>query len=97
MKFAINQRGGKVNVKELATATAQREATISIGLEWLAAGGHLKVEDEADEIQCYQREMKSRIHICNASYISQSKVCSKKRRHIEIILSRADAESLFKF
>jgi single-stranded-DNA-specific exonuclease len=49
-KFAINQRGGKVKVSELAVAAAQREATIRLGLNWLAAGGHLHIEGEEDEL-----------------------------------------------
>ena len=35
---------------ELATASTQREATIRLGLEWLGAGGHLKVEEENGEL-----------------------------------------------
>ena len=50
MKFTINQRGGKASIKELAVATAQRETTIRLGLEWLGAGGHLKVEEENGEL-----------------------------------------------
>ena len=49
-KFALNQRSGKINISELAAATAQREATIRMGLEWLGAGGHLKVEEENGEL-----------------------------------------------
>ncbi len=50
-KFAIKQRGGKVKLTELASATAHREATIRLGLEWLAAGGHLLIEGEDNELQ----------------------------------------------
>ncbi len=49
-KFAINQREGKVQVSELAVATANREVTIRLGLNWLAAGGHLIVEGDEDEL-----------------------------------------------
>ena len=45
-KYVINQRGGKVTVQELAAATGQRESIVRIGLEWLAAGGHVSVVDE---------------------------------------------------
>jgi single-stranded-DNA-specific exonuclease len=47
-KYVINQRGGKVTIEELATVTAQREGAIRLGLEWLAAGGHisLRIEEE---------------------------------------------------
>ena len=47
-KFVINQRGGRATLNELAAATAQRVRAIQIGLEWLAAGGHVTVLGEAD-------------------------------------------------
>lgn len=40
-KFAINNKGGKVSVNELAVATAGRVNAVRVGLEWLAAGGHV--------------------------------------------------------
>ncbi|HXD11951.1 MAG TPA: hypothetical protein VN653_17925, partial [Anaerolineales bacterium] len=49
-KYAINNKDGKVSIKELAAATAQRESVIRIGLEWLAAGGHVTVSGEADAV-----------------------------------------------
>jgi hypothetical protein len=47
-KYAINNKAGKVSIKELAVATAQRESAIRIGLEWLAAGGHVSAVPEAE-------------------------------------------------
>jgi len=47
-KYAINNRDGKVSIKELANVTAQRESAIRIGLEWLAAGGHIAVTGAED-------------------------------------------------
>jgi hypothetical protein len=49
-KYVINQKGGKVTVGELAVATGQREGAIRLGLEWLAAGGHVSMQREADPI-----------------------------------------------
>ena len=46
-KYVINQKGGKVTVGELAVVTGQREGTIRLGLEWLAAGGHVAIERDA--------------------------------------------------
>jgi single-stranded-DNA-specific exonuclease len=43
-KFVINQRAGKVTAQELAGVTGQREGAVRIGLEWLAAGGHISLE-----------------------------------------------------
>ncbi len=50
-KYAINQRGGKATVHELAAAMASRENAIEIGLEWLAAGGQLSVVMDEDIIK----------------------------------------------
>ena len=47
-KFVINQRAGKVTVQELAAVTGQREGAAQIGLEWLAAGGHISAQAEED-------------------------------------------------
>ena len=49
-KYAINNKAGKVSVRELAVATAQRESAIRIGLEWLAAGGHVTVSSEEEAL-----------------------------------------------
>jgi single-stranded-DNA-specific exonuclease len=43
-KYVINQKGGKVTVGELAVVTGQREGAIRLGLEWLAAGGHIAIQ-----------------------------------------------------
>jgi single-stranded-DNA-specific exonuclease len=44
-KRALNAHGGQVSVSTLATATAQRETTVRVGLAWLAARGHVRVLD----------------------------------------------------
>lgn len=49
-KYILNQRRGKAILHELAAAMASRESAVQIGLEWLAAGGHLSVNVEDDEI-----------------------------------------------
>jgi single-stranded-DNA-specific exonuclease len=45
VRHAINQRDGWVEIPHLAEATAQREAVIQCGLDWLAAGGHIRIAD----------------------------------------------------
>jgi single-stranded-DNA-specific exonuclease len=46
-KYAINQKNGKVTVQQLAAATGHREGAIRLGLEWLAAGGHVSIQRDA--------------------------------------------------
>jgi hypothetical protein len=70
-KFIINQRGGNAKIGELAAATAQRVNTIWLGLEWLAAGGHVSIAGEDETVflstgngelnQSLQRELYSGI------------------------------------
>ncbi len=47
-KFALKNKSGEVKLIEIAAATAQRETTVRLGLSWLEAGGHLKI-NELDE------------------------------------------------
>ncbi len=49
-KYVINNKGGKVSVKELASATTQRASAVRIGLEWLAAGGHISIVPEEEAL-----------------------------------------------
>ncbi|MFZ5880896.1 MAG: single-stranded-DNA-specific exonuclease RecJ, partial [Chloroflexota bacterium] len=49
-KFALNQRGGQAALSALAVAMAARESAVEIGLQWLAAGGHLTVSVDGDAV-----------------------------------------------
>jgi single-stranded-DNA-specific exonuclease len=49
-KYVLNQRRGNVTLQELASAMAARESAVRIGLEWLAAGGHIAVTGEEDTL-----------------------------------------------
>lgn len=48
-KYTLSNYGGKTQVTKLAAAMASRESAIEIGLQWLAAGGHLSVTVDEDE------------------------------------------------
>lgn len=47
-KYVLHQRGGQTSIPELAAALASRESAVELGLQWLAAGGHLSVEVEGE-------------------------------------------------
>jgi Mn-dependent DtxR family transcriptional regulator len=49
-KYAINNKGGRVSIKALASTMAVRESAVRIGLEWLAAGGHVSIVPEEDAL-----------------------------------------------
>jgi single-stranded-DNA-specific exonuclease len=46
VKFALNQRGGRVNYAALAAATAQREIVVRKGLTWMVERGKVRVIGE---------------------------------------------------
>jgi single-stranded-DNA-specific exonuclease len=46
VKYAINQRGGRATLSELASAMAAREAAVRAGLEWLKSSGQVEVREE---------------------------------------------------
>ena len=96
MKFTMNQHGGKVSVRELATATAQREATIRISLEWLAAGGHIEVREEANEITLSAGDGIANQYLQRELYIAVKGLLEETTAYRNYF-SRADAKSLFKF
>jgi len=96
MKFTINQRGGKVHIKGLAVATAQRETTIRLGSEWLGAGGHLKVEEENGELNLTHGDGILNPYLQRELYIAVKGLLQETAAYRNYF-SHADAESLFKF
>ncbi|HVN14489.1 MAG TPA: hypothetical protein VMT73_02020, partial [Anaerolineales bacterium] len=94
-KFALNQRGGKTTVQELAAAMAAREAAIRIGLEWLKAGGHLKVDVEADEVKLEAGDSESNLYLQKELYIALKGILAETAAY-RTHFSRAEASSLFK-
>ncbi len=95
-KFAISRRGGKVGVTELAAATAHREATIRLGLEWLAAGRHLSIEGEADELQLSPTDGIGDPYLQQELYIAVKGLLEETAAYRDHF-ARADADSLFRF
>jgi single-stranded-DNA-specific exonuclease len=52
LRHAINQRNGWIEIPHLAEATAQPEAVIQCGLDWLRGNGHIHIADrDADRIR----------------------------------------------
>ncbi len=49
-KFTILKKGGRTRLSELAAASAQREIAMRLGLEWLAANGHIVFEADGDAL-----------------------------------------------
>ena len=93
-KFAIRKRSGKIKISELAAITAQREATIKLGLEWLAASGHIVIVSNEDEYRLVSGDSKANpylqreLFIAVKGYLDET---SAYRSHF----THADTESIF--
>ena len=93
-KYAINQRGGNVAVQELAAATGQRESAVQIGLEWLAAGGHISIQNQEDSLQLTGGKGEPNPYLQKELYIAVKGVLEETvayRAHF----ARASLENLF--
>ena len=94
-KFVINQREGKATIQELAGVTGQREKAVQIGLEWLAAGGHISIESQNGICSDCPREKGRQIRICRRSSLSPSGGSWRKLSPIAPTLRAQAASSLF--
>jgi single-stranded-DNA-specific exonuclease len=96
-KYVLNQRGGKVAIQELAAALAARENTTRLGLEWLAAGGHLKVEEEAGEITLSAGDGESNPYLQKELYIAVKGLLEEIAAYRNYVATIKDPKSLFDF
>jgi single-stranded-DNA-specific exonuclease len=92
-KYTINQKGGKVTVRELAVATGQREGAIRLGLEWLAAGGHISIQRDDETVFLSSGNGDLNQYLQRELYVAVRGILQETaayRAHFQ----RADAESL---
>jgi single-stranded-DNA-specific exonuclease len=68
-KYAVNRRDGYVKISELAALTTHREITIKLGLEWLAAGGHIFLEAGEDDFHLLTGDGKANPYLQSELYI----------------------------
>jgi len=92
-KYVINNKTGKVSVKELAVATAQRESVIRIGLEWLAAGGHIAVSDEGEAVLLSAGNGEANQYVQKELYVAVKGILEETAAYREYF-ARANIESI---
>lgn len=93
-KFAINNRGGKVSVNELAVATAQRVNAVRIGLEWLSAGGHVTAVPGDEAVLLSAGNGEANQYLQKELYLALRGILDETAAYREYV-SRAKIESLF--
>ncbi len=92
VKRALNA-DGRVSVSSLAATTAQREATVRAGLDWLAARGHIAILEEAgDEVQLAAGDGVSSTELSRVT--ARLKALLEETKAYRKHFARADAETL---
>jgi hypothetical protein len=91
-KYAINQKGGKVTAGELAVATGQREGAIRLGLEWLAAGGHVSIQREEDVLLLSSGNGESNQYLQRELYLAVKGILEETAAY-RVHFQRAEAAS----
>jgi single-stranded-DNA-specific exonuclease len=94
-KYAISNKNGRVSIQELASVMAQRERAIRIGLEWLAAGGHVTVsgEDDADTVRLSARKGETNQYVQKELYVAVRGILEETAAYRQYF-ARANLESI---
>ncbi len=94
VKRAINATGGQVDIRALAAATAQREATIRAGLEWLAAHGDIALHEEDGEVRLKIGDKNPKSDLSQAT--ARLRALLEETRAYRAHFARAEAERLMR-
>jgi hypothetical protein len=94
-KYVLNQRGGKTSVQELAVAMAAREAAVQLGLQWLAAGGHLSVGAENNHIELSAQKPEPNPYLQAELYVALKGVLNETAAFRKYFATLSDAKVLF--
>jgi single-stranded-DNA-specific exonuclease len=92
-KYAIKNKDGKVSTEELASATAQRESAVRIGLEWLAAGGHVSIAGEEESLVLSAGNGESNRYLQKELYVAVKGILEETAAYRDHVV-RADVHSL---
>ncbi len=94
-KFVIAKKGGETKIPDLAAATAQREATVRIGLEWLAAGGHVAVQVEEDAVLLSPGNGEGNPYVRKELYMALKGLLEETAAYRNYVATTKDPASLF--
>jgi single-stranded-DNA-specific exonuclease len=95
-KYAINQRGGKATVHELAAAMASRERAVQIGLDWLAAGGQLTVAMEEDQVTLSAEKEEKNPYLQTELFVALQGILNETSAYRNYFATTTDLEGLMK-
>ncbi len=93
-KYALNQRGGKVALHELASAMASTRRAVEIGLQWLASGGQLVVTMEDDQVKLSTEKGEKNPYLQSELFIALRGILNETSAYRNYIRSVEDLSSI---
>lgn len=96
-KFVIAKKGGETTISALASGTAQREATVRIGLEWLSAGGHVAARVGKDTVLLSIGSGEGNPYVRKELYIAVKGLLEETAAYRNYVATTQDPNSLFDF
>jgi hypothetical protein len=94
-KYALNQRGGKATIHELAAAMASRERAVQIGLDWLAAGGQLSVTMEEDQVTLTAEKQEKNPYLQAELFVALRGILNETSAFRKFFATTSDLNELF--
>ena len=95
VKFVITKKGGETSISELAAATAHREITVRIGVEWLSAGGHVTVVGKEDAITLSNGDGEGNQYIQKELFLAVKGLLEETAAYRDFVTTTKDPMSLF--
>ncbi|MDD2922932.1 MAG: hypothetical protein PHQ36_11670, partial [Anaerolineales bacterium] len=95
-KYALNNYKGKTSVQKLAAAMASRENAVHLGLDWLGAGGHLRVQIDADEVAIEKGGGVSNPYLQSELFVALRGVLQESAAYRKYFATTADLKNLLK-
>ncbi|MEW6029992.1 MAG: single-stranded-DNA-specific exonuclease RecJ [Chloroflexota bacterium] len=94
-KYALNRRDGQATIQKLAAALAARESAIQIGLEWLAAGGHLAIDIRDGNITLSKERREKNPYLQAELLVALKGILNETAAYRKYIATASDLKTLF--
>jgi single-stranded-DNA-specific exonuclease len=93
-KYTLSNYGGRTPLAKLAAALAARESAVELGLQWLAAGGHLSVNVEEDEVALSAQKPEANPYLQKELFVALRGVLTETAAYRKYISTTGDLERL---
>ncbi|MEJ5226189.1 MAG: hypothetical protein WHV44_17135, partial [Anaerolineales bacterium] len=97
VKYILNQRGGQTSLPTLAAATAQSEAAVLAGLDWLSQRGQIAVQRDSSDTLRLQAATALPDDPSAAQTMQRLTLLLRESAAYRAYLRRANAEAILRF